>query len=79
MRVKVAPKAKENRIVGWMGETLKVRVTAAPEGGKANRALCRLLGQWLDVPEGRIRIRAGRSASIKLVEIEGVDQETLRR
>lgn len=37
--LKVIPGASREGIAGWLGDTLKVRVTALPEGGKANRAV----------------------------------------
>ncbi|MED5219184.1 MAG: DUF167 family protein, partial [Candidatus Neomarinimicrobiota bacterium] len=36
LKIKVAPGAKQNRIIGWHGDVLKVRISAQPEKGKAN-------------------------------------------
>lgn len=54
----------------------KVAVTAAPEGGAANRALERLLGSVLDVP---VRLVRGAGSRSKLFEAEGIEAEELRR
>jgi uncharacterized protein YggU (UPF0235/DUF167 family) len=66
----VIPKASSTRIVGWLGEALKVAVTAPPEGGRANAAVCELLASSLGVSSSRIRCVAGHASSRKLFEID---------
>ncbi len=73
--LKVVPKASRNRVVGWVGERLKVQVTAAPERGKANDAVVEVLAEALGLPPARIRIVAGQTSPLKTVEIDG--DETL--
>jgi uncharacterized protein YggU (UPF0235/DUF167 family) len=68
VQLKVVPKASANRVVGWIGDRLKVQVTAAPERGKANDAV---LAKALGVPRSAIRITAGASSPLKTVEIDG--------
>ena len=51
LALKVQPKASENAVVGWENGTLKVRVTAPPERGKANDAVRSFPYQLLDVAE----------------------------
>ncbi len=50
VRVKVTPRSASSEVVGVLGDgTLKVRLVAAPEKGKANAELCRVLAsiiQW---------------------------------
>ena len=53
--VRLTPRASQDKIVGWEGDVLKVRVTAPPVEGKANDALLRLLARALDVPTSRLR------------------------
>ncbi|MEC9368399.1 MAG: DUF167 family protein [Pseudomonadota bacterium] len=53
------------------GVALRARVRAAPEKGKANVALGRLLGKWLGVAPSRVRLKSGGTSRLKSMEIEG--------
>ena len=46
VRVKVAPRSSASEVAGMMADgTLKVRLAAVPEKGKANAELCRVLAK----------------------------------
>src|SRR5262245_32143287 len=77
--VKVVPGARRDEIAGMLGERLKVRVAAPPEGGKANGALCRVIAETLGIKPTAVRVVAGHSSAEKTVEIEGVDAERIAR
>ena len=77
--LKVSPKASRNAVTGYMGEVLKVSVTAAPEKGKANRAVEELLAEALGLPLSAVRVVAGHTAKTKRVEITGLAEATLRQ
>jgi uncharacterized protein (TIGR00251 family) len=79
LKIKVTPKASKNAIAGWLGEELKVMVTAAPEKGKANQAVITLLAEKLRIPKQTIRIVAGQTSARKTVEFTALDQEQLRQ
>ena len=49
-----------------------VRVTAAPEGGKANDAVVALLAKRLRVPKRDVRIARGHKTRDKRVGIDGI-------
>ena len=49
----------------------EARVTAPPEGGKANAALLKLLSKELGLAKSRIRITAGESAREKTLLLDG--------
>lgn len=70
--VKVVPGASRSRVAGMLGDRLKVAVAAPPEDGKANQALCALLGEVLGVPAKRIQVTAGQSNPRKTVRISGL-------
>ena len=65
------PKAGRNG-VEVDGDRVTVRVTAAPEGGKANAAVVALLAKRLKVARGRVRIVRGHKGREKRVRIEGI-------
>ena len=72
LQIKVVPKSSRNCVAGWMGDTLKVWVTAPPERGKANVAVQAVLADALGVSRESIRLVAGLKSSRKVVEIEGL-------
>lgn len=54
-----------------------MRVDAAPEGGKANRAVIDLLAATFEIPRDRITIVAGRASRDKIVAVEGLSSEAV--
>lgn len=68
--VKVVPGASRAGLAGWLGEALKLRVTAPPERGRANAAVCALLAEALELPADCVRIVAGHGSARKVVEID---------
>jgi uncharacterized protein (TIGR00251 family) len=63
--VRVQPKARANAVKGWHGEALRVSVTAAPEDGKANRAVIALLAETFDVAPSSINLVRGTASRDK--------------
>lgn len=71
LRVKVIPRSPNTEIAGEMSDgTLKVRVAAPPDKGKANDELCAFLARHYKVPRESVSIVSGHSATLKLVRIE---------
>jgi uncharacterized protein YggU (UPF0235/DUF167 family) len=66
-------------VVGRHGTGWKVRVAAAPEGGKANDAVVRLLADTLALPGRDVQIVSGRSSRDKTVALEGMRPEEIER
>jgi len=79
LKLKIVPKASRNVIAGWLGEELKIKVTAAPEKGKANQAVVALLANALGLPKQAIIITAGQTSVRKTVEIDGIADTTALR
>jgi len=67
--LKVVPGAARSEVVGPLGERLKVRVAAPPEGGRANRAVVELLREWLGADV--VEIVAGHGSPKKTVRVRG--------
>jgi len=75
--VKVVPRASRNEIAGIQGEAIRVRLTAPPVEGAANRALVKLLAGVLKVPEHDIEIVAGHAGRQKVVRVAGLSVHEL--
>lgn len=72
--IRVHPSASRNA-VEINGERIVVRVTAAPEAGKANNAVVALLAKRLRVPKRSIQIARGHNSRNKRIHIEGMSAE----
>jgi uncharacterized protein (TIGR00251 family) len=69
--VKVTPKSSRTELVGKLPDgTWKIKVAAAPEKGKANRALCAFLADHFGVPQSRVSIVSGETSHLKRVHID---------
>jgi uncharacterized protein (TIGR00251 family) len=79
LRIKVVPGSSRTCIAGWLGDALRVRVTAPPEHGKANAAVEALLREALALPAGHVKVAAGHSSPRKVVEILGLAEAEIRR
>jgi uncharacterized protein len=77
LRLRVSPGASRSEVVGRHGEAWKVRVTAAPESGKANDAVVDLLATTLEIPRARIDIVSGRGSRDKTVAVDGLPVEEI--
>jgi uncharacterized protein (TIGR00251 family) len=77
LSVRVVPKASRSEIVGLEGDTLKVRVAAPPERGKANKELIKLLAGAFGVRNDQVEIVRGHRARRKRVQVEGIDSRTV--
>jgi uncharacterized protein len=70
LRVKVIPKSPKTEIVDKMADgTIKIRVAAPPEKGKANTELIKFLSRHFDAPKDQITIVSGKSDPLKLIRI----------
>jgi uncharacterized protein len=72
--VRVTPRSGRECIEPGAGGVFVVKVTVAPEDGKANAAVCRLLAGALGVPKSAVRVVRGTTARIKTLEIDGVTE-----
>jgi uncharacterized protein len=78
LAVYVTPKAGRDELAGWRGSELAVRVSCAPEGGKANAAVCKVVSGVLGVPKSAVRVVRGETARHKVLAIDGVDEAQMR-
>lgn len=78
LHIRLQPNARRNEVVGFQNEVLRLRVTAPPHEGRANKAMIDLLSDALDIPKSRIDILRGHTTRDKLVVIEGLDPDEVR-
>jgi uncharacterized protein (TIGR00251 family) len=79
LRVRVQPRARADEIAGEREGALLVRVTAPPEGGRANEAVRRLIARRLRIGPTRVEVVRGAASRDKLVRVRGVSDAEARR
>ena len=75
--VLVQPKSARNEILGPVQGRLKIRLTAPPVEGEANKALIAFLAKRLKVAKSRINILKGQKNRRKMLIIEGESVERI--
>jgi hypothetical protein len=78
LRVRVTPRADRNEVAGERDGVLLVRVTAPPEGGRANAAACKVVARALGIAPSRVTVARGAGSRQKSLRVEGVDQKRLK-
>ncbi len=73
IEVRVDPRSSKAEIRGVMGSVVKVKLTAPPVDGAANRQLIELFSKELGITKSLIRIVKGETSRNKVIEIEGID------
>jgi hypothetical protein len=67
--IRVIPRSSKNIITEMPDKTLKIKLTAAPVDGEANKKLIALLADHFDVAKSKIKIVSGLTSKNKIVEI----------
>ncbi len=75
LSIHVQPRASRNAVVGWAGNTLKIRLTAPPVEGAANAACLTFLAKLLDLSPSRLEILRGDRSRSKVIRITGLTQD----
>jgi|APSaa5957512535_1039671.scaffolds.fasta_scaffold38120_2 uncharacterized protein len=66
----IQPKSKESSLVGVKNDVLKIRLTAPPTDGKANKQLIKFLAKQFQVKQSAITIVNGQTSRLKRLCIE---------
>ncbi|MBW2311783.1 MAG: DUF167 domain-containing protein [Deltaproteobacteria bacterium] len=77
LKVTVLPRSSINKVVGFEGDTLKLKVKSAPVDGLANRDLITLLSKHLKIAKGRMEIVSGHSSRIKIIKFHDMSDDEL--
>ncbi len=75
--IKAQPGARKNAITGEFDGQLKLAVTAAPEKGKANKAIIAMLAKTLGLAKGRIELLAGQTSPEKKFLLIGANADEI--
>lgn len=70
LKIKVVPRSSRGEIAGVMADgTVKIRVQAPPEKGKANAEVCSVLAREFNVSPRNVRIVSGHASPLKRVRV----------
>lgn len=72
----IQPRASQNKIVGLHNNALKIRLTAPPVEGAANRMCVKFLAKYLGISPSRVSVAAGAACKNKTIKIEAMSPET---
>jgi uncharacterized protein (TIGR00251 family) len=78
LSLKVVPGSSRDEVVGWLGDSLKVKVKAPPEKGRANEAVVALLADRLGIDVSSIAVVSGHGSPGKVMAVEGMEDEAIR-
>jgi len=74
---KIVPGSSKTCISGLLGGMLKIKISAPPEKGKANRCLLEFLAKQLSVKKNAVSIISGQTNPIKQIQALGISADTL--
>jgi uncharacterized protein (TIGR00251 family) len=77
--VKVVPGSSRTTACGLLGDMLKIKVSAAPERGKANEHLRKFLAKRLGIKKNAVSIISGKNSPVKHVQVLGISADRLLR
>lgn len=79
LALKINAGAKRTQFAGRHGDAWKLRVAAPPVDGKANAAILKFIAQIAGVRASDVTIISGQTSAAKLIEINGIDADSLSR
>lgn len=77
VNIRISPNAKKNEIINE-GEIVKVKITAQPIDGKANKALIEYLSKNFKIPKTSIKILKGETSKDKTILFKTSDTEKVK-
>ena len=78
LEVRVAPKSRSADVRLTDG-VVQIRVTAAPEDGRATEAARRALASALGLRRAAVKLEAGATSRIKRLLVDGLNEATARQ
>ncbi len=77
INIKISPNSKKNEIINE-GDIIKIKVTAQPIDGKANKALIEFLSKNFKIPKTSIKILKGETSKEKTILFATKNEEMLK-
>ena len=77
--MKVVPGSSRDRVVGVLGDSLKIATAAAPEKGKANAAVAKILAKALGAEKRNVQLVSGPTNPRKEFCIAGFSAADVRK
>ena len=74
LKIKVYPSANREEVTREEDGSFKVKLTAPPERGKANKELLKLMARELKIPKSRLSIKRGEHSRTKIIAIGANDE-----
>ena len=79
LKIRLTPRGSRNEILGWEGDTLRVKITAPPVEGAANKACVEFIADGLGIKRGQVSIISGDKSRDKVLKITGMSEEAVRK
>ena len=79
INLKISPNASKNEIIKTDDGIFKIKITAKPVDGKANKALIEFLSKNLKVPKTSIEILKGHSGKEKTLLVRSKDIDVIEK
>ncbi len=77
--VKVVSGSSRDKVVGVLGDLLKITTSAPPEKGKANTAITKIIAKALCVDHKSVTLTSGPASVRKEFRVDGISPDTLRQ
>lgn len=76
IRLKISPNASKNEIIR-SSDGIKIKITAQPIDGKANKCLIEFISKKYKIPKSSIEIVRGETSKEKTILIKNLDNDKL--
>lgn len=79
LRVRIQPNAYRDEVVGVVGGSLRIRLTAPPVEGAANKHCIRFLSKILHIAKSRIIILRGERTRDNVIRVNGMSRAVVEK
>jgi uncharacterized protein len=79
LKIRLTPRGSRNEILGWEGNTLRVKITAPPVEGAANKACIEFIADKLGLKRAQVSIVSGDKSRDKILKIVGLTDQDVRK